>query len=170
MPHLFRVRRQRWLVFAAEAVRVKPEVPDGEAARLTIRIRPDHEDLHLAVGETDYSMPGGASAFDSSQMDLKPEFRDPAWVAARNVFQTVVTGGGDAPEFLARVSNVGRDPVATDVRDFRLEFELEPIDGCSFSAALSGDTTSTSAAGRVAHFSTSGGSTPTCLRVGRSAC
>jgi hypothetical protein len=148
---------------AAEAVGIKAEVPDGASAELTIRIRPDHDDLHLAVGETGYSTPGGASAFGESQNDLKPEFRDPGWVAARNVFRTVISGGEQPREYLARVANVGRDPVATSGRDFRLEIELEPLKGCRFSASLSGDTTSTAASGRVAQFSTNGGATSTGL-------
>jgi len=146
---------------AAEAVQLKTEVPAGESAELTIRIRPDQEALHLAVGKTNYSTPDGTMTIDPSAGNYRWDARDAGWAEARNTFRTVVVGGDSPQEFLTRVTNVEREPVDTEPSDFRLEFELKPFGECQFSASLTGDTTSSSANGRVAQFSTRGGATST---------
>ena len=148
---------------AAEAVRLQVDVPPGQSAELTIRIRPDQEPLHLAVGRTNFSTPDGSMTIDATANLYRWDKRDPAWAEARNTFRTVIVGGESPREFLTRVTNVEREPVATAPSDFRLEFELKPFGECQFSASMSGDTTSTSATGRVAQFSTRGGATSTGL-------
>lgn len=141
---------------AADAVKVKAHVPADKLAILEIRIRPDHEDLHLVV---DRQLLSTFALMPDGQAGFRPGSRSEEWQAERNRFITPLTGHQDQYEFFVRVANASQsNPDKSTDRDYTLEIELRPIGDCKMSARVRGNLTG-SYSGDVAHFSTRGAAT-----------